>query len=419
MTSGQNFKLSSQVADSQNALTAQNASTTEAKTSAARTGSTPAMQPAERWSARWFLFRTAAFCRWVLGTVVPLYVIIGTICIIALPKGFFGDLFVPSAQVQSAPSPSQAVDPNALPGGPAKATALPGKLSPATPSLGADVKITEVAKMAIDATKERVDMMKENYEKLFSLIAALGALLVFFGFKGVESFISAKAKAEETVAKAEDAVSRAEEARKTAEESVEKLNEFIKNKYEKDNAAELNVSQGIVLRELADMYKTVCKKMGPDNGYDLDYQQYLSMSLYYTEKVTENGEGLDAEIMARALVLKGNILIRQDDVKNALKAVERAIKYMPDDYSAYYNAACYSCVSAKQFHDKSNFQQASACENNSIEYLRKAIELRPRYKVDALTDPDFEHFRSRNYSEFLALTGGNIASALPKSNQTG
>lgn len=409
MAESTNLNLPSQVTDSQNASTTQDSG---AVVPAQRAEKSESFLSKSGMSSvggvRWFFYRTAAFFRWVLGTVVPLYLIIGTICFIALPKGIFADLFTAPAHIAAGTaSADQIVTTSPVKNGPTVS-----KQALSTPTSN-EVKVAEVAKLAIDSTKERVDMMKENYEKLFSLIAALGALLVFFGFKGVESFISAKAKAEETVAKAEEAVARAEDARKTAEESVHKLNEFIKNKYEKDNAAELNVSQGIVLRELAGMFKTVCKKMGAEEADDVDYQQYLSMSLYYTEKVTENGDGLDPEIMARALVLKGNILIRQDDVKNALKAVERAIRFVPDDYSAYYNAACYSCIAAKQYHEKSNFQQASFHENNSIEYLRKAIELRPRYKVDAQTDSDFEHFRSRNYSEFLALTGGNIASALP------
>jgi rubrerythrin len=350
-----------------------------------------------QWFA-WFLNRTAVFVRWAFGTVLPLYLVIGTICFIAIPKGIFPSVLPffqePNAVVVANTSPA--------PASPVISVRPSSEQRP-------ELKIAEVAKMTIDATKERIDMMKESYDKLFSLIAALGALLAFFGFKGVETFISTRAKAEETVEKAETAIAKAKAAQETAEAAVASLNNFLHTKYEKDNAAELNVSQSIILRELADMYKELTSKETAMNPKDSTYCEYLRSALYYIDKVTDNPEGVDVRILSRAFVVRGNILSRLGDRTGALKMVEIAFgKYFTGDHSAYFNAACYACLLAGECAKNDDHRGAVGYENKSLSYLKQAIDLWPDYRAAALKDNDFEYFREKKYSPFLALMEAKI-----------
>ena len=76
--------------------------------------------------------------------------------------------------------------------------------------------LADIAKMTLDATKDKFDSLKEANDKLFSVLAAMGALLAFLGFKGLDSFMTAKTKAEE-------AVDRANLAQKEADRAAVKL----------------------------------------------------------------------------------------------------------------------------------------------------------------------------------------------------
>ncbi|ODV43324.1 hypothetical protein AWV79_18125 [Cupriavidus sp. UYMMa02A] len=270
------------------------------------------------------------------------------------------------------------------------------------------MKITDVAKMALDATKERVDMMKESYDKIFSFIAALGALLAFFGFKGLETFMATRARAEEATAQAEAAAADAESAKREAREAIESFNDFRKNQYLIDNSAEINAAHGIVLREIADLYRKV-KQMDDLMGMEADkaraeYFAYLENSLYYLDLATVKPEGVAPRILTRVYGTKGNVYRRLGNYHAALQAAEQVMKINPSDHSAYYNAACYKTLLAADEHAKAspNHAAISHYEKDMAKYLKRAIELNPEYRGSAKDECDFGHFSKS--SHFLALT---------------
>jgi hypothetical protein len=246
--------------------------------------------------------------------------------------------------------------------------------------------------------------MTATYDKLFSLIAALGALLVFFGFKGVESFVNARTRAEETISKAEEAVLKANDAQLIAEEAIQSLNNFVENRYLKDNSAEINIGQGLVLREMAEMYRLIVSKTAIMQPDDQEYCSYLRQSLYYIDKVTDHPEGVDPKILSRAFIVKGNVFTRLGEQTSALKMAEIAFeKYDSLDFSAYFNAACYSCLLAEKHAAKNDHSGAAHYEGLSIKYLRQAIKLRDDFREIAKKDTDFEYFRRNNHANYLSI----------------
>jgi len=245
-------------------------------------------------------------------------------------------------------------------------------------------------------------MMKESYDKLFSLIAAFGALLAFFGFKGIETFMAARAKAEETLAKAQEAVAQANDAKRQAdaakseaEKTVRDLEDFVRVRYSRDNNAEGNVAHGIVLREIADVYKDVMRPETCDSSEAERvmsvYHQYLHESATYLERVVEleREEGIDKRVVSRAYGTLGNINNRLGKPEKALECAQKALRAAPDDHSAQYNVACYHARVSTSVGRRAAEQQRSA----AVSALELAIGKDRKYRKMAVEDPDFASMR--------------------------
>ncbi|MGU4696836.1 hypothetical protein K6L09_09250 [Burkholderia cepacia] len=326
-------------------------------------------------------------------TVLPLYIIVIAVCLIALPKSMTANWFglIPQPMNVSAGQ------------SPAASASAPG-VSPIAPDSRA---IADVAKMAIDSSKDRADAMKDTYDKLFSLFAALGALLAFLGFKGVDTFMTAKQRSEEIVQTANAAVERANAAYARAELANKEHAEFLKVRYAQDNTAEINAAHGIIMREIAELYKTLrlCQDPAVDVAKDPNYRKYLDTGRYYLDQVTDRPTGLNAKVVTRALVTRGNILRRQEDYLGALKMVELVLEnYDATDAGALFNAACYCALIAEYEDGLSNRARSRDYRQKSLAYLARAIAVDGNLREDALDDADLQWLRGKQDPRFQEIT---------------
>ncbi|MBB6590183.1 hypothetical protein LBW62_19560 [Ralstonia solanacearum] len=330
---------------------------------------------------------------------IPLYLIVVTLLFIALPKNV-------STAIVASLTGTPIVQLPSIPGANVNQVATPGVNAPpvSQPSLStaqqsaADRNVVDIAKMTIDSSKDKYDSIKDMYDKLFSVIAAMAALIAFLGFKGVDSFLSAKQKADETVA-------RAEEAQRKAEQSLDEVQDFINRRYPADNRAELNVVTGIVMRYIADSYKTIFEVLKPEHKIDEDemFLKCVDRGIYYLSAV-ENLQGVDKSVLRRAIITKGNLFRRRGEVETAISLLEQlADKYGVEDEVAVYNVACYACLVAKKYACAGNNAMAERYIQKAIGSLKKAIELSEEGKDDAKTDPDFAWFRDTSHQGYLAL----------------
>lgn len=271
------------------------------------------------------------------------------------------------------------------------------------PSPIQDSTAIAIAKFAVDSTKDRIDSLRESYEKLFGVIATLGALLAFLGFKGVESFMTARTKAQETVEKASAAVASAQDAKNQAESAIERLRVFLEEDYPRDNRSEVNVVHGIVMREIAEIYGKLAESHGRPKECP-DYIDALEQSLRYLKKVPYGSEGIDPKIACRALVSIGNVKRRLGDIRGALEACQLVLdKFGKDDDSAHYNLACYSCLLAEEASANHRHSTAMGHASTAIAGLKRSIELDARCREAARNDPDFAWLRERGDPAFLQL----------------
>lgn len=337
----------------------------------------------------WWALAIGRTGKYLLTYVVPVYLIIGAIVIIALPAG--SSLRIWPFTSSNAGSPPSVPTNVAVP-----ATPVPNaRIATAAKE---EPKVTEIAKLAIDATKERVDMMKESYDKIFSFIAALGALLAFFGFKGLETFMTTRARAEEATTQAEEAARDAALAKQEAKDAIRSLDDFLKHKYIIDTSAEINASHGIVLREIADLYKSISDLVAQNNPKTQEeYRKYLRSSLYYLDLATENAQDIAPRVLSRVYGTKGNVYRRLEDYSLALQAAQNALKVNPQDHSALYNSACYEALLSVQEKQKSDHGAASDYEDAMIRHLREAIALRDHYRHDAKKEVDFSEFQKNSH----------------------
>ena len=260
--------------------------------------------------------------------------------------------------------------------------------------------LADIAKMTLDATKDKFDSLKEANDKLFSVLAAMGALLAFLGFKGLDSFMTAKTKAEE-------AVDRANLAQKEADRAAVKLGNFLDKAYQIENRAEINVSHGIALREMAAVYKQCWDLQNPDKalpktGSD-QYRAYLTKALYYLNAALNNRNELDEILILRAMGTQCNVYRRLEDHEMALVIARQIIGTYPDkDDSAYYNAACYCSLIGSRW-AKTHESAPADYSALAIDYLRQAIALDSENKKEASADTDFTLLKSVKSEEFAAL----------------
>ncbi|QET03301.1 hypothetical protein FOB72_15405 [Cupriavidus pauculus] len=326
---------------------------------------------------------------------IPLYLIVITLLFIAMPKAVSNSLIsaltgIPVADVAK----SEKLD--NIPSSGKVATAENGIKSPADPS--ENRTIVDVAKLALDGSKDKYDSIKDMYDKLFSVIAAMAALIAFLGFKGVDSFFAAKQKADDTVA-------RAEEAQRKAEQSLSEVQDFIKRRYPADNRAELNVVTGMVMRHIADAYKAILDQCKPGHKFEEDkvFLECLDKAIYYLNAV-DSREAVDDMVLKRAIITKGNIYRRMGQLEVAIRLLEELQqKYDIVDEVAVYNIACYSCLVAKKFADAGNSVQADKFILKSLDNLRFAIKMSEESKNEARIDADLAWFRDTKNHSYLAM----------------
>lgn len=260
--------------------------------------------------------------------------------------------------------------------------------------------IADIAKMTLDASKDKFDSLKDGNDKLFSVLAAMGALLAFLGFKGLDSFMAAKTKAEE-------AVEKANLAQEEADRAAVKLANFLDKAYQIENRAEINVSHGIALREMAAVYRQCWDlqnpgKPLPKTGID-QHRDYLNDALYYLNAALHDRNELDEILILRAMGTQCNVHRRLEDYDMAL-AIARQIMdaYPAKDDSAYYNAACY-CSLIGQRWAKADESAPADYGAQAIDYLRQAIAMDSENKKEASGDADFIWLKLEKGEEFAAL----------------
>lgn len=351
------------------------------------------------------LFRAGGrLIRWLLTHGLPMYAIVGTL--LALSVSAFLPSILPLidgtlTRTQDLPS-KQSTTAVPVPGGPL--TPSPG-VSPspdrsAAPVVGDPTRpITEIAKLALDTSKDRIEGMKENYDKLFAMIAAFAALLGFLGFKGFESFAQAKARAEETVAKADSAVRRAEDAHRRVTESIEEHTKFRTEDYPNFASAELYLAHGIIMREIAEVYEVMGKHLSQD-GKPVEFVEKvarLQESLTYLERSLEMCDRSNNRVRSRALGTLGNVRKRLDDHMGALSAARGAATAAPNDPSAYYNVACYAAMVAEDKAKKCSRDSEGALVSPYVDVcldaLSKAVKLHAKFASKAMKDADLSWVR--------------------------
>lgn len=315
---------------------------------------------------------------WLFGYFIPLYAVLFTLIVIAIPK----EVWTMAQRPPITPAP------------------LIGRAAQ-------EMTTADIAKLAMDAGKERIDGVRESNDKLFSLIAAMAALLVFFGFKGLETFNAAKDRAEL-------AVKNAEKAHRTASASIEKFNNFVEIQYSRNIVAEIYVVQGMILLEMAELYKKVLKKCNiADEAIKKDYDAYLKYGLFFLDKVTQDPDGIDKKIVCRALIMQGYLHKRLGDLGRALYVVTQAYTNDDQNDSAYFNAACYCCLLAASEMSMESHDGTLRYEEESLLHLAKAIELKENSRGKARRDEDFLHFVTNRHEVFLKMV------AMPMPNGEG
>ena len=349
------------------------------------------------------------------GAWAAMWLIVLILLVIAIPK----HVFAPT--VPAAPSaPQMTVSPSVLlpvPVQPASAALAPTAPAATAPDM---VKpIADIAKMTLDASKDKYDSIKDTYDKLFSVLVAMAALLTFLGFKGLESFISARASAEKSESRAGEAEQRAAQAEKRAELASQraeaanaKLEEFLTVTNAKKNRAELNVSNGIALRETARVYRDCWKLVNPaKNVADMPdpalkvYNDYLEMSLYYLGIGMQEKDQIDERVIIRAMGTLCNVHRALNNFTDALQVAESIIATYGDaDDSAHFNAACYCSLLGQQFAAANLVSQSGKYADRALGYLAGAIALDAINKMEAQKDEDFGWLKQSHPTKFEKLT---------------
>lgn len=268
--------------------------------------------------------------------------------------------------------------------------------------------VADIAKMTLDASKEKYDSIKDANDRLFSVLAAMGALLAFLGFTGLDSFLAAKNTAQKSEQRAHKAEQRADAASWRAEVASEKLDQFLEKTSGLRNRAELNVSNGIALRETARVYKDIWALLNPNplipampQSGDKDYQGYLKESLRYLEKAMQEKDKLDDVVIQRAMGTQCNVHRALGDYSDALRVAEVIIAEFGDKGDpAHYNAACYCSLLGDQFTKANMPAEGNKYTERAFIYLKAAISIDPANQDDARKDDDFVGLKNADLARF-------------------
>lgn len=242
--------------------------------------------------------------------------------------------------------------------------------------------------MTIESIDGKYTSLKESQDRLFSVIAALGALMTFLGFKGFDSFFKSK------------------EAADLAAKKAEEVSQFLEKQYEIDNRAEYMVIEAATLRNEADLYAEITQKTLGDSFYE--------DRLYRAKERVDDAISLDSknlDVHFRALGVLGNLHYRFKDFKAARDCSEKIIKLAEKNnkshelpaIDAHYNYACYSSRMAEQAQSDGNIKKA-------IEYGEAALAKIENYltlevcQADILDqESDFEFLRIHMKMKFEAM----------------
>jgi len=371
-----------------------------------------------------------------MSAQLAMWVVVVTLCLIALPKGLVDALpwsaanksqaqikdqmralevraEAAAAAANDAKASARATDAcvAAMASGVklAKSCAIGAAAPPQTPNSTTSIQsdplrpIADIAKMTLDASKDKYDSIKDSNDKLFSVLAAMGALLAFLGFKGLDTFVTAKSAAEKATVDAQ-------KAQDEADKAVAKLGVLF-DLANKKSRSEVNVSHGITLLEIAEVYKHCwgLQNHGKNSLPPLPptelaiYRAYLRRALYYLDAALLNRDDLDEILVLRALGMQCRVYRRLEDYEMALAIARQIIAAYPEkDDSAYYNAACY-CSLIGERSAANQVSPATGYDALALKYLREAVVLEPDNKKEALEDADFNWLRAVKMAEFSEL----------------
>jgi hypothetical protein len=223
--------------------------------------------------------------------------------------------------------------------------------------------------------------------------------------------LAAKNTAQKSELRAHKAEQRADSASHRAEVASNKLNEFLETTSVLRNRAELNVSNGIALRETARVYKDIWVLLNPNplipamsQSGNRDYQGYLNQSLRYLEKALQEEGNLDPPIIQRAMGTQCNVHRALGNYFDALRVAEVLIaKYGDEGDPAHYNAACYCSLLGDQFTKAGMKVQGEQFTERAFAYLISAIRIDPANRDDAQKDEDFVGLKTADQVRFQEI----------------
>ena len=307
--------------------------------------------------------------------------VVTTICLIAIPKPYSEKFscYITNSCAESTLAPEK---------------------NPSSQKLNTKTDITaEAAHFAIDSSKDNIAYIKEVQDRLFSLIAALGALLVFLGFKGVESYLATQKKVQE------------------AENEMQKYKEFFSTLYEKNNRAAVEIAESAALRDIADMYASIMKHFSQNTTWvsssDKTYIKYLhdakkKLSAVIQDR-TPKRENDDHQISVRALFVLGNIYYRLSDYESALITVQKVLEdYISndEDNDALFNSACYSSMLASSLMNQGNAKDANIYAGQSLYFIAEFIKSSANKSLAKSLvehDSDFDYVRANLDSDYKKI----------------
>jgi tetratricopeptide (TPR) repeat protein len=317
-----------------------------------------------------------------ISSIIVMIFIVGVFCFVAMPKNI-GDAFAcwiyESKMCKTIESTASA-----------KVVSTP-PLAEVKPMTQADV--ATIAKMTIESVDGKYASLKESQDRLFSIIAALGALMTFLGFKGFDSFFKSKEQADAAAKKAEE------------------VKKFLDEQYEIDNRAEFMVIEAATLRNDADLYANIKQKPSNELLCDSYYRTLLVNAKKYLEAAIE----LDSKntlVHIRALGVLGNVYYRFGDYRQAKDCVVKVIKLAEKKghsgsgnvIDAHFNCACYATKMAASLHLTGEAEKIKEAVELGKEALKKLREYLIYEDIDDVnSDSDLEFLRIHMKAEFDAV----------------
>lgn len=239
-----------------------------------------------------------------------------------------------------------------------------------------------------EAVAERYDAIKDEQDRLFSLIVALAALLTFLGFKGVQSLLDAQRSAHVAV------------------ENARQYEVRWEKQYPRDNRAEMAVVMAAALRDITDMQLHILKQTGSPNPARSElYFEYLNTARQHLETV----EDFDCStpIKLQVLGVLGNVYYRLGSYDSAFRSARKAIEVDAGDTDAYFNAACYLCKMAEMAEEQKTPHEANRLLRQALSYAKQYVAQEDNKSIASKMmneEGDLKILRERMQSEYELLT---------------